>query len=409
MSYEFDGQAERRLRAYFNEIGDVLRHKPKREVFALYAIGLLSNLERKSVEPIAGYLSSEEREADPMHQKLLHFQSTAAWDDRAVRLCAARYAVKALTEHEGVRAWIIDDTGFLKQGTHSVGVQRQYTGSAGKITNCQVGVSLTLASATAHVPIDFELYLPQSWTENPARRRAGKIPDEVVFKTKIDLALDLIGRAAEAELPGQVVLADAAYGDSKDFRATVRLHGLDYAVAVSSSTLVRLVDRQRQPTGVVTAARNLAAVLPAHAFRRITWREGTSTRLSARFAFFRVTTPSDGEEGDTQWLIVEWRDGEKAPEHFALTSLGVDGKMSKKKIVRLFKERYRTEKAYEEMKGELGLDHFEGRSFRGWHHHVSVVLCCYAFIVAERARHGLPCRSSVPRRSDPPNALPLAA
>jgi SRSO17 transposase len=409
MSYEFDAQAERRLREYFGEIGDVLRHKPKREVFALYALGLLSNLERKSAEPIAAYLCAKPGEVDPMHQRLLHFQATAAWDDHAVRLCAARYAVKALSEREGMRAWIIDDTGFLKQGTDSVGVQRQYTGSAGKITNCQVGVSLTLASASAHVPVDFELYLPQSWTADLARRRTGKIPEEVVFKTKTDLALDMISRAAEAELPGQVVLADAAYGDSKDFRATVRLLGLDYALGVSSTTLVRLVDKQRQPTGVATSARSLAAVLPAHAFRRITWREGTSTRLSARFAFFRVTTPTDGEGGDTQWLIIEWRDGEKAPEHFALTSLGVDGKMSKKKIIRLFKERYRTEKAYEEMKGELGLDHFEGRSFRGWHHHVSVVLCCYAFIVAERARYGLPCHSSATQRSDPPNALPLAA
>lgn len=409
MSYEFDARAERRLREYLDEIGGILRHNPKREVFALYAMGLLSNLERKSVEPIAAYLAPEPRDVDPMHQRLLHLQSTAAWDDRAVRLCAARYAVRALTEHEGVRAWIIDDTGFLKQGTHSVGVQRQYTGSAGKITNCQVGVSLTLASASAHVPVDFELYLPQSWTEDPARRRAGKIPDEVVFKTKIDLALDMIGRAAEAELPGQVVLADAAYGDSKDFRATVRLHGLDYAVGVSSSTIVRLVDKQRRPTGVVTAARNLAEVLPAHAFRRITWRQGTRTRLSARFAFFRVTTPADGDEGDVQWLILEWRDGEKDPEHFALTSLGTDGKMSKKKIVRLFKERWRTEKAYEEMKGELGLDHFEGRSFRGWHHHVSVVLCCYAFIVAERARYGLPCARSLPGRPSTPHPLPLAA
>src|SRR5262249_33726147 len=152
MGYEFDAQGEQRLKDYFSRIGDVLAHKKKREVFALYAMGLLSNLERKSVEPIAAYLCADPDKVDPMHQKLLHFQTTSVWDDRAVRLSAARYAIDALTEREGVRVWIIDDTGFLKQGEHSVGVQRQYTGSAGKITNCQVGVSLTLATPTAHLP-----------------------------------------------------------------------------------------------------------------------------------------------------------------------------------------------------------------------------------------------------------------
>jgi SRSO17 transposase len=409
MGYEFNAQGERRLDDYISRIGNVLGHKKKKEAFALYATGLLSNLERKSVEPIAALVCPEPDKVDPMHQKLLHFQSTAAWDDGAVRLSAARYAIEALTEREGVRVWIIDDTGFLKQGAHSVGVQRQYTGSAGKITNCQVGVSLTVATPTAHLPIDFELYLPQSWALDLAKRREGKIPDEVQFKTKIDLALDMITRASQAELPGQIVLADAAYGDAKAFRSTVRLLGLDYALGVSSSTKVIVVDKEQQPTGPAMTARALAEGLPANAFRRITWRQGTSARLSARFAFRRVRVAADGPDGDVQWLIIEWRDGEKAPEHFALATLGMDGKMSKKKIIRLFKERYRTEQVYEEMKGELGLDHFEGRSFAGWHHHVSVVLCCYAFIVAERARYCLPPRLLATWRPNQASSLPLAA
>jgi SRSO17 transposase len=409
MSYEFDAQGEQRLKDYFSRIGDVLAHKTKREVFALYATGLLSNLERKSVEPIAAYLCPDPDRVDPMHQRLLHFQTTSVWDDRAVRLSAARYAIDALTEREGVRVWIIDDTGFLKQGDHSVGVQRQYTGSAGKITNCQVGVSLTVATPTAHLPIDFELYLPESWACDPAKRREGKIPDEVRFKTKIELALDMITRASAADLPGQVVLADEGYGNSKDFRSTVRLIGFDYAVSICSSTNVIVLDKQRQPTGSATSARSVAEELTKAAFRRITWRQGTSARLSARFAFRRVRVSADGLDGDVQWLIIEWRDGEKAPEHFALATLGMDGKMSKKRIIRLFKERYRTEKAYEEMKGELGLDHFEGRSFAGWHHHVSVVLCCYAFIVAERARYCLPSRLTAIQWPNPAQPLPLAA
>lgn len=409
MGYEFDAQGEQRLDGYISRLGEVLGHKKKREAFALYVTGLLSNLERKSVEPIAALVCPDPDKVDPMHQKLLHFQTTAIWDDRAVRLSAARYAIDALTEREGVRVWIIDDTGFIKQGEHSVGVQRQYTGSAGKVTNCQVGVSLTVATPTAHLPVDFELYLPQSWALDPARRREGKIPDAIGFKTKIELALDMITRASEADLPGQVVLADAAYGDAKEFRSTVRLLGLDYAVGVSSTTNVIVLDKERQPTGTAMSARAIAKDLPRSAFRRTTWREGTKVRLSARFAFRRVRVSADGPDGEVQWLIIEWRDGEKTPEHYALATLGVDGKMSRKKIVRLFKERYRTEQAYEEMKGELGLDHFEGRSFAGWHHHVSAVLCCYAFIVAERAFHCLPARP--PAIQQPPEmySFPLAA
>jgi SRSO17 transposase len=409
MGYEFDAQGEQRLEDYFSRIGKVLNHKTKREVFALYATGLMSNLERKSVEPIAAYICADPVKVDPMHQKLLHFQTTSAWDDQAVRLSAARYAIDALTKREGVRVWIIDDTGFLKQGEHSVGVQRQYTGSAGKITNCQVGVSLTVATPTAHLPIDFELYLPKCWALVPARRREGKIPDEVVFKTKIELALDMITRAGEANIPGQVILADAAYGDAKEFRSTVRLLGFDYALGISSSTTVILADRHGQPIGAAVSAKAIAEGLSREAFRRFTWREGTSGRLSARFAFRRVQASADGPDGEIQWLLIEWRDGEKAPEHFALATMGIDGKMSKKKIIRLFKERYRTELAYEEMKGELGLDHFEGRSFRGWHHHVTVVLCCYAFIVAERALYGLPTSRPAAQWTNEAYSIPLAA
>lgn len=408
MGYEFDAEGEQRLKDYFSRIGDVLAHKKKREAFALYTTGLLSNLERKSVEPIAAYLCPDPDKVDPMHQKLLHFQTTSAWDDRAVRLSAARYAIDVLTQQEGVRAWIIDDTGFLKQGKHSVGVQHQYTGSAGKITNCQVGVSLTVATPTAHLPIDFELYLPQSWALDAKRRRAGKIPADVGFKTKIELALDMITRASEADIPGQVVLADAAYGDATDFRSTVRLLGFDYALGVSSNTNVILANGE-QSLGTVVSAKTLAEGLSQGSFRRITWREGTNSRLNARFAFRRVRASADGPDGEVQWLIMEWRNGEKAPEHFALATLGTDGRMSKKKLIRLLKERYRTEQAYQEMKGELGLDHFEGRSFQGWHHHVTVVLCCYAFVVAECARHRLPASRPAIHWPYETHSLPLAA
>jgi SRSO17 transposase len=384
---DLDTQGEQRLEEYIGRIGRILRHKTKKEAFAQYTIGLMSDLERKSVEPIAALVAADEDKTDAVHQRLLHFVSNAFWDDREVRLSAARYAIEEMTKSDDMRVWIIDDTGFLKQGDHSVGVQRQYTGSAGKLTNCQVAVSLSAATATAHLLVDFDLYLPKEWADDEARRRQAKIPDDVVFKTKPELALEMITRAAGADIPGEVVLADAAYGDSVGFRSTVRLLGFDYAVGVSCTTTVLCVDEQGQSSGKAVSAKAIAKGLPESAFERITWRQGSKERLSARFVFVRVRAGAeklDGEAGPVQWLIVEWRDDDKAPEHFALTTLGVDGKMSKEEIVRLFKERYRTEQLYSELKGEVGLDHFEGRSFIGWHHHVTVVLCCYAFVVAER-------------------------
>jgi len=412
MAYDLDAQGEQRLQEYISRIGQVLRHKTKKEAFAQYTIGLMSDLERKSVEPIAALIAADEKKTDAVHQRLLHFVSSALWDDHAVRLSAARYAIEEMTKRENMRVWIIDDTGFLKQGDRSVGVQRQYTGSAGKITNCQVAVSLSAATATAHLLVDFELYVPKEWATDEVRRRQAKIPEEVIFKTKPELALEMITRAAGANLPGEVVLADAAYGDSVAFRCTVRLLGFDYAVGVSCTTTVLCVDEQGQSSGKAVSAKSIAKRLPESAFERITWREGSKERLSARFVFVRVRIPAeklDGQAGPVQWLIVEWRDDDKAPGHFALTTLGVDGSMSKEEIVLLFKERYRTEQLYSELKGEVGLDHFEGRSFPGWHHHITVVLCCYAFVVAERALHGLPSTPTKLQGVSDPRPLLLAA
>jgi SRSO17 transposase len=392
MEYIMDAAAERRLQQYIDRIGEVLGHPKRREAFASYAVGLLSDLERKSVEPIAALICPDPARLDAAHQSLLHFVSTSDWDDRAVRRVASKYAMEAMSARAPITTWIIDDTGFLKQGKHSVGVQRQYTGSAGKIANCQIGVSLTVSNGLEHLPIDFELYLPKEWTDDPARRREAQIPEDIRFKTKVDLALDEIERAVADKVPGDVVLADAAYGRSSKFRETVRISGFDYAVGVDATTkLVALGPGGRWSTTPVTAA-EFARALTKNAFRRITWREGTSRKLASRFALRRVRLANDDgipiQEHEPLWLLIEWPFGESEPSQFAVTTL--PAKMSKKQIVRLFKERYRTEQAYEEMKGELGLDHFEGRRFRGWHHHVSVVLCCYAFVVAERARSFFP-------------------
>ena len=389
VSYEMDGAAVGRLGAYFEQIGTHLPRREQRESFATYAFGILSDGERKSVEPIAARACGEPRGTQRAHDRLLHFLAESPWSDRAVRTDAAKHAIEAMSTREPVTTWIIDDTGFLKQGSHSVGVQRQYTGSAGKIANCQIGVSLSVASRTEHVPIDFALYIPQSWCDAPKRRAAARIPKELTFKTKPELALDLIARALDDKLPGEILLADAAYGTSVAFRNGVVTYGLDYGVGINGTSKVWTLDTRDHRRGDAISALDLGVELGRGAFRRLTWRDGTRGKLASKFCFRRVKVAHDdgspAADRDPLWLVMEWPEAEDHPTKFTLTTL--PRRMSKKQIVRTIKERWRTERAYEELKGELGLDHFEGRSFTGWHHHVSVVLCCYAFVVAERVRH----------------------
>ena len=383
--------ATRRLSEYFDRIGKVLVRKGRRESFALYAEGIFGDGDRKSIEPIAARACADPARADAEHQRLLHFSLDAPWSDRDVRREAARYALEAMTAHEPVDSWIIDDTGFLKQGKHSVGVQRQYTGSAGKTTNCQIGVSLTVTTRTEQLPIDFALYLPESWTEDRARRREARIPDDIQFATKTELALQMLRRAVDDGVPPGLVLADQAYGSSREFRKAVRAMGLHYGVAVDPRSVVMVFDKLGRRRDEVISIIDLAHRIDAQrGFRRCTWREGTKQDLSARFALRRVVPAYDHAQGgidkrEAVWLLIEWRDNEDTPANCFLCSL--PGRPTKKQLVRRVMQRWRIERTYQDLKGELGLDHYEGRRFPGWHHHVSVVLCCYAFVIAERVRH----------------------
>jgi SRSO17 transposase len=392
VEFSMDAAAVGRLTTYFENIGRHLPRREQRESFATYFYGLLSDGERKSVEPIAARACGESDGTQRAHDRLLHFLAQSPWSDRAVRAEAARYAIAAMERREPVTTWIIDDTGFLKQGSHSVGVQRQYTGSAGKIANCQIGVSLCVASRTEHVPIDFELYLPESWINSPTRRKEARIPDEITFKTKPELALDLVVRALDDKLPGQIVLADAAYGNSVSFRNGLVTYGLDFAVGVNSTTKVWLLDTHGNRRGDALSALDVGLKAGRKGFAHVLWRDGTRGTMFSKFCFRRVIVANDDStpvpDRDPLWLVVEWPDDEQRPTKFTLTTL--PRRMSKKQIARTIKERWRTEIAYEEMKLELGLDHYEGRSFPGWNHHVSVVLSCYAFVAAERLRRFSP-------------------
>jgi SRSO17 transposase len=390
LAYDAADSMEHRLDAFFDRIGSVLGNRHRRASFATYAAGLLGDGERKSMEPIAARACADPERIDAQHQRLGHFLRDAKWSDRKVRLEGARYALDLMAAREPIATWIIDDTGFLKQGTHSVGVQRQYSGSAGKVTNCQVGVSLSVATRTDHLPIDFELYLPTVWAEDRARRKEARVPDDIVFKTKPELALQMVDRALEDQIPKGVLLADEAYGGSFEWRQQVRERGLDYAVAVMATTRVWLADKNGKLGPGRWTARGLAKNLGPKAFRYTTWREGTRGLLKARFAVRRVVVGHGRgrppENREPQWLLLEWRDGEPEPAHFHLLALSNSDRLSRKQMVRIVKERYRTERAYQDLKGELGLDHFEGRTFVGWHHHVSVALCAFAFVLAEKLR-----------------------
>jgi len=385
-----DGDAAERLTSYFGEIGEQLGNDSRRQSFAIYAMGVLGDGERKSVEPIAARACGDPAKADAAHQSLLHFVANARWSDEAVRRVAATHAIDAITKHGEVEAWIVDDTGMLKQGKHSVGVHRQYTGSAGKVTNCQIAVTLSVATAESHAPIDVELYMPRAWTDNAERRRSARVPDTLEFKTKPQLALDMMSRAVKAKTPEGVVLADSAYGTSVDFRDGIRELGLHFAVGVDPQTSVWLLDSEGARSEGAASVRDVARALDELGeFRRCAWRQGTKEDLAARFAARRVVPAYDdasraAEQREELWLLVEWRDGEAEPANYFLSSL--PKRWTKKQLIRIVMQRWRTERIYEDMKGELGFDHYEGRSFQGWHHHVSVVLSCYAFVVAERAR-----------------------
>jgi SRSO17 transposase len=384
-------EAKARLEEFLGRIGQALGHKGRVENFAIYVTGLLARLERKNGETIAAAAAGPDAapsDIDAIHQRLLHVIGQSKWKDATVRAEAERYAMEALPDVGGVSQLIIDDTGWLKQGSHSVGVQRQYTGSAGKLTNCQVGVSVVAATKTSQLPLDFALYLPEKWL-TPDMRLKAKIPKDVAFKTKPQLALDLLETVrSRGAVPLCRVSADSAYGNSSAFRQAVLDLGHGLAVGVQGSTNAWSVDRDGHRRGPVTHVESIAARLR---YKRISWREGTQGRLSGEFGARRVVPQRDYEDFGTVdpfWLLVEKDPPQSLRDKFAFITAPADTAV--KDLVLIWKERYRTERVYQDSKENLGLDHYQGRSYRGWHHHVSAVLVCGAFLFAEQCRRPRP-------------------
>lgn len=377
-------EADARLDCFLDHVTAPLRNDAQRATFAEYAVGLLSDAERKSMEPLAAQARPDQ--PGGAHKAFVYLTGTAVWDDRAVRRHAAAWALWGMTATREVAGTIVDDTGMLKQGAHSVGVARQYTGSAGKITNCQIAVTLAVFTSQHALPIDAMLYLPERWANDPERRSVARIPDEIPFRTKGEIALAMLKAAHEDGVPlGKILLGDADYGRLWELRQWCREVDLRYGVGIHSTQ--KVWDADGVWLSPMTVA-EYAACVPAARFRRIEWRTGSNgKRLSARFAFLRVQLTRDGREpvrGQTpeEWLVIEWRDGESEPQHFTLCDLPSD--TSGRRLVGTIKERWRIEQVHQELKGEVGFDHFEGRSWPGWQHHVTLALSCHALLIGER-------------------------
>lgn len=357
----------------------VLSHKAQRRWTPVYVQGLLGPGERKSVEPMAS------RVAPGDVQQLHHFVSASPWDTAPLEAVLVEKAQALVGSPRAVL--IIDDTALVKQGKHSAGVARQYCGELGKRANCQVLVSLTLSRGEVPLPVALKLFLPEAWAENPGRREHAGVPEEIVFRTKWQIALGELDRVRSQGAQFGCVLADAGYGMASEFRTGLTERGLLWAVGIlptkslySTDVELRMPERKRTgrppkhliPSEKPQSAKQVIKALAPEAWRKITWRRGTKGPLSAEFVAVRVR-PADGPwmsrnrrlPGEEVWLVCEKRaNGEikyYLANHSARTSL--------KTLARMIKSRWSCEQAHQQMKEELGLDHYEGRSWTGLHHH----------------------------------------
>src|SRR6266566_4004490 len=398
------GAQQQRFAAYLNSLAQAAEHADRVEPLKSYCKGLLLPGERKSIEPMAARL--DPTRVQPVRQSLHHLVAESPWSDEVMLDEVRCQVLPVMQKHGPVVAWIVDDTGFPKKGKHSVGVARQYCGQVGKQDNCRVAVSLSVTTWSSSLPIAYRLYLPKEWAEDAERREKTEVPEEVEFKTKPEIALDQIRAAVAASLDRGIVLADAAYGINTEFRDGVTELDLQYVVGVQSSMTVwepgkqplpakprgkmgrppRLLQRttDHQPVSV----RQLAMSLPSTAFREITWREGTDRKLRSRFAAVRVRAAHrdywKAEPHAEEWLLIEWPRGEKEPTKYWVSTLPPITKL--KALIKMAKHRWIIERDYEELKQELGLGHFEGRNWRGFHHHATLCIAAYGFLVAERNR-----------------------
>ena len=386
--------ARGRLLGFVEEMAAGLGHPRRRENALVYVRGLVEHGGRKSLQPTLFRLGGDGAEYESLQQ----FLADSPWDPTLlIRACAERVAPEL-----AACAWIVDDTGIPKDGKHSPGVKRQYSGTLGKIGNCQIAVSVHALGERGSLPLGWALYLPEEWCADPERRARAKIPAELEFRTKPQLARALALQAAGWEIPSAPVLADSAYGDDSDFRAALEQDGLEYLVAVSpnlgafgpetSFAVPEETGRGRpprvaRPDRKPESLRALALRLPEQAWQRLSCRTTPAgEQVVSRFALVRVAAAHpvlhDHEPPRQEWLVVEWPEGEEAPCDYWLSNLPPD--TPPERLARLARLRWAVELDYRQLKGELGLDHYEGRSYLGFHHHCALVTCAHAFLTLER-------------------------
>jgi SRSO17 transposase len=384
------------LTSFLDDVVGGLGNVRRRRWCEAYVRGVLLDGQRKSIEPMAARLQKIEQGEEDYEQALQQFINQSPWDEQEVLDSLQGWVGREL----GTDGYlIIDDTGFPKQGEHSVGVARQYTGTLGKIANCQVAVTLQLATGRDVVGIDAKLYLPEDWCNDRERCRKAGVPDTIGYEPKWQLALTMIRRAKSNGLQG-VVLADSLFGTITEFRQQLDADGWNYCVGIDSTLKVISADadlgpvpkysgRGKPPTrplkvraGATSPNVKQWAVQHAKDFRQVTWREGSKGQMIGRFAAWRVRPAhklSAGKEPlEACWLLIEWSADAEHPAKFFFSNLPAD--TSLKRLVATAKSRWWIEHSYRELKDELGLDHFEGRSWRGWQHHVVLVLAAYAFL-----------------------------
>jgi SRSO17 transposase len=396
MNLDQGGDSETRFAEYVAGLGSVIGHAERTRPLRDYCTGLMLPGERKSVEPMAARTAPARTAAQ--HQSLLHFVANAAWSDEDVLAKVREMVLPAIEKSGPIEAWIIDDTSFPKQGKHSVGVHHQYCGQLGKQANCQVAVSLSIANHAASLPVTYRLYLPEAWTKDRARRNKAGVPNEIKFKTKPQIALEQIRWACESGLPRGVALMDAAYGRDARLRAGMTELGVPYVVGIVPTILMwapghgpRRTDKPMNNTGRrdepdLVSAKKVALGLPKQAWRTVTWREGSADRLSSRFARVRVRVGYNKripEKLSPEWLLIEWPESEAEPTKYWLSTLPEN--VSFERLVDLAKLRWRIERDYQELKQEVGLGHYEGRGWRGFHHHATLCIAAYGFLIAEQA------------------------
>lgn len=392
------------LDEYLEYLCSALGHADRRASLKDYCTGLMLPIARKSVEPLAAH-------TDPMHvrakhQSLHHFVAKSAWSDTAVLASVLDCVQPALATGAG-HYWIVDDTGFPKKGKHSVGVARQYCGQLGKQDNCQVAVSLSFATEVGSIPIAYQLYLPKDWANDLERRRVAGVPEHLTFATKPEIALEQLRSAVEAGVPPGVVLADAGYGDETAFRDGITELGLPYAVGIRPGTTVWAPGvsplppipqpgpgrptslLRRGPGHEPTAVKALAMGLSSASYRQVSWREGTNTVLSSRFTALRVRPAHRdywrSKQREEEWLLIEWPEGDSEPLKYFLSTAPGDATLEQ--LVFVTKMRWRIERDYQELKQEFGLGHYEGRGWQGFHHHATLCIAAYGFLIIQRLNH----------------------